>query len=209
MVIRWCCGHTSICVSRVYAFSFGDVGSRIFQLMVSQECASPPSCPAFGSCPPPGALPCPCPVSVAMDLNFSDSDDSAEDVVEAMPQTSGEQEPWAEGAIRELKQQPCSQGVHEDGDAWKLQRTHAASEADRLTKTQSSAYGRMEQQAAPCPTRRSHQCCRRLAWGRASRWGRRQMRTRGRPGLHRSSWQTNEARSSITCLRPIRTLRCR
>ena len=151
VVIRWCCGHTSICVSRVYAFSFGDVGSRIFQLMVSQECASPPSCPAFGSCPPPGALPCPCPVSVAMDLNFSDSDDSAEDVVEAMPQTSGEQEPWAEGAIRELKQQPCSQGVHEDGDAWKLQRTHAASEADRLTKTQSSAYGRMEQQCGSMP----------------------------------------------------------
>lgn len=86
-----------------------------------------------------------------MDLNFSDSDDSAEDVVEAMPQTSGEQEPWAEGAIRELKQQPCSQGVHEDGDAWKLQRTHAASEADRLTKTQSSAYGRMEQQCGSMP----------------------------------------------------------
>ena len=32
VVIRWCCGHTSICVSRVYAFSFGDVGSQDFPI---------------------------------------------------------------------------------------------------------------------------------------------------------------------------------
>ena len=86
-----------------------------------------------------------------MDLDSDDSDDSREDAVEVMPQTSGEQEPWAEGAIRELKQQPCSRDLHEEDNAWKFQRTHAASEAERLTKTQSSAYGRMEQQCGSMP----------------------------------------------------------